>query len=103
CRLIVETVARTFGDAHGDTSDPYFPIPSVSHEHLHTIDGEPPACAHCGSPANLSLEPRPTYDRLSDKGPDELVRRREAERAAARRDAAALDVGARQAGAIAER
>jgi hypothetical protein len=99
-RLVVEVVTRTFGDATEDTSDPYFPIPSVAFEYLHTIDGEPPTCAHCGSAANLSLEPRPTYRRLSDRAPDALVRLRAAERAQAQRAQEALDVEERKAVAL---
>ena len=100
CRLIVETVARTFGDAHGDTSDPYFPIPSVSHDYLHTLDGEPPTCPHCGAMANLSLEPRPTYLRLSESGPDALLERADRERTRAAREHAVAAAGERQAAAL---
>ena len=95
-RLVVEEIARTFADEHGDESDPYARLTSSSRSYLHTVDGEPATCRHCGSPANLSLEPRPQYARLSDSGPDALVERANRDE----RERAALSVDERQAAAL---
>src|SRR4051794_13384572 len=90
-RLLAEEVVQLFGDQHGDLSDPYARLPSVSHTVLHALSGElMGTCEFCGSPTHLSLEPRPVYLRLSDRGPEELVRAREAERSVAERETEAL-------------
>ena len=98
--LIVQTVTRTFGDAHGDTSDPFYSVPSTSHEYLRLASGEEPTCAHCGAPASLSLAPRDEYRRLSAKGPEDIVREAEMERARHAREIELVSAGERQAAAL---
>jgi hypothetical protein len=95
--LLREVVAYTYGDAHGDTSDPYYRI--VEKEIIRLIPATPEdgVCAHCGFRANVSLEAREDYPRLADKGPDELVRRATADRDRAHADEQAHSVAERQA------
>lgn len=98
-RLKRETVVRLYGDEHGDWSDPYARAESNSFQYLHTLDGSPPTCRHCGALASLSLEPRPTYRRSPGQGPgpDQLVHQMALERAEAQRAQAALDAAQRTA------
>lgn len=104
--VVREEVISTFGDraaaALGDqvtTSDPYAPLVSDSRIHVRPLREGDDVCPYCSGPAALSLEPRPTYMRLSEQTPDEAVRRARGERqlglaqvTASERQAAALEM-----------
>jgi hypothetical protein len=98
--VVRETITVTFGDLHGHTSDPYFPITSHTHERLLPASEQDRQCPHCGATASISLEPRHEFPRLSEHSPNELVRRAELERSRDERSAGALDAGERQAIAL---
>jgi hypothetical protein len=98
--LIVEKITVTFGDSGSPTSDPYHALTSHERVRLRPVHEEDWKCSHCGEVANLSLEARVEFPRLSETGPEEIVRRAEAERARDQRSADALDAGERQAIAL---
>lgn len=98
--VVRETITVTFGDMHKNTSDPYFPITSHTHERLLPASEADRECPHCGATTSISLEPRHEFPRLSEHSPNELVRRAELERARDERSAGALDAGERQAIAL---
>jgi hypothetical protein len=67
CDVVRETITRTFGDRNRGQG-------------AGATGLDPFTCPHCGAPANFTLEPRPSYRRLSPTHPDELVRRARGER-----------------------
>ena len=85
CDVVRETITRTFGDRNrgqgaGATGlDPFANAESDSLVYVRPVNGDY-TCPHCGAPANFTLEPRPSYRRLSPTHPDELVRRARGER-----------------------
>jgi len=105
--VIREEVHRLFGDAAGVngvgsagipvSNDPWSVLPSHSLIYVKPVNPEDVVCDYCGGPANLSLEARPKYQRLSEQGPDELIRRARADRKLGERQ---TDAAERQAVAL---
>ena len=95
--LIAEVTTEVFSDHDGDMNGAYARLPAATRTQLLPLTPEDGLCPHCGSPCNLSTEPRPAYRRLSERSPDEIVRRAAEER---ERERIEQTTAARQADAL---
>lgn len=92
CRVVRQYVAFSYVDGGADPAQVGMDTSMTERtaEHIRPADDDW-ACRHCGEPANFTLEPRPSYRRVTEQDPDELVRRARDQADATGRSADALE------------